>query len=233
MDIAEKLLKAAENTGKVFDAGKKREYDTFWDSYQNKGKKKTYMLAFAGDGWTNVNFRPKYDINVTYGYMTFRNSAVTADIIELCKELGITIDFAGCTDFTQTFFNSKFKRIGEIDTTTASALAGTFASAAVSKIDKLILKNDGSQTFTSAFSNCENLADIKIAGKIGNSINFAASPLNAKSMASVVEALSDTVSGKTVTFKESAVNEADWSESGYSDWNALIAIKTNWTFALS
>ncbi|MBR5272428.1 MAG: hypothetical protein IKU25_03420 [Clostridia bacterium] len=233
MNIAEKLLKIAENTEKVFDAGKKREYDTFWDSYQNKGKKKTYMLAFAGEGWTNTTFKPKYDINVTYGYMTFRNSQITADLVELCEELGITLDFTGCTDFTQTFFNSKFRRIGEIDASSASALVSTFASAGIVTIDKLKLKNDGTQTFSSSFLSCENLANIQIEGKIGNSINFAASPLSAKSIASVVGALSPTVSGKSVTFNQAAVNAADWSETEYSSWDALVAQRPNWTFTLS
>ena len=51
MSIAEKLELIAENEQKVFDAGKKSEYDEFWDNYQKKsdGSARTsYIQGFAG-----------------------------------------------------------------------------------------------------------------------------------------------------------------------------------------
>ena len=39
MSIAEKLQQIAENEQNVYDAGKKAQYDEFWDNYQNKGNR--------------------------------------------------------------------------------------------------------------------------------------------------------------------------------------------------
>ena len=51
----------AESIPKVYDAGKKSQYDEFWDSYQENGTCTNYNYAFYGRGWTNKTFNPKYD----------------------------------------------------------------------------------------------------------------------------------------------------------------------------
>ena len=260
MSIAEKLTTVAENVPKVYESGygagynigngegyqqgeqvgysigygegKRAEYDAFWDSFQNKGKRSGYLLGFSGDGWNANTFKPKYNIPVTYGYMTFRNSQIAVDLVDLCENLGISITFDGCTDFTQTFFNTKFTRIGEVNTTSASTLSSTFASCPAETIDKLILKENGSQTFSGTFGSCSKLKNIGIEGVFGNSVSFNASPLTAKSLVNVVEHLSDTASGKTLTVLKTAVNNADWSTTEYASWDALIATKPNWSFSL-
>ena len=62
MSIAEKLAKIAENEQAVFEAGVKSEYDRFWDVYQENGNMTYYAYAFAGVGWTQSVFKPKYNI---------------------------------------------------------------------------------------------------------------------------------------------------------------------------
>ena len=49
---------------KVFDAGKKAEYDAFWDVFQNYGDEEgmSYYSAFGYDGFTDENYNPKYPI---------------------------------------------------------------------------------------------------------------------------------------------------------------------------
>ncbi len=65
MSIANKLVTIAENEQKVYEAGKQAEYDRFWDIYQENGNKKSWEFAFAGGGWDDAVYNPKYPINVT------------------------------------------------------------------------------------------------------------------------------------------------------------------------
>ena len=90
MSISEKLTAIAQNTPRVYEAGKKvsyedgfgagytqgkshgytkgeaagkqAEYDRFWDSFQENGTRKSYHCAFAGSCWTPQTFKPKYPI---------------------------------------------------------------------------------------------------------------------------------------------------------------------------
>lgn len=61
MSIAEKLTTVAENVPKVYEAGKKAEYDDFWDAYQRNGTRTNYHTAFR-TGWTDAIYNPKYPI---------------------------------------------------------------------------------------------------------------------------------------------------------------------------
>ena len=78
MSIAEKLTAIAENEQRVYDAGymhgnndgyllgeeagKKSEYDAFWDAFQLDGERTNYSYAFSGSGWHSETFKPKYKI---------------------------------------------------------------------------------------------------------------------------------------------------------------------------
>jgi hypothetical protein len=90
MTTAEKLVKIAENEQKVYEAGQKAEYDRFWDAYQEYGTKNRYNYAFAGWGWTDDVFKPKYNIapNITALAM-FQNSRIV-DLKGVCERCGIT-----------------------------------------------------------------------------------------------------------------------------------------------
>ena len=68
MSIAEKLQIVAENEQKVYEAGKKTQYDEFWDAFQDYGNKTNYANAFGGY-WNEKTLRPKYDIVPTNMYM--------------------------------------------------------------------------------------------------------------------------------------------------------------------
>ena len=55
------LSKVIINTGVFGD----EHYDTFWDTYQQNGKRTNYQYAFSGKGWNDTTFKPKYDISVS------------------------------------------------------------------------------------------------------------------------------------------------------------------------
>ena len=74
MSIAEKLVTVAENQQKVFDAGKKAEYDRFWDAFQDYGNRTVYTNAFCYDGWNDEIYNPKYTIRPTSCNTMFANN---------------------------------------------------------------------------------------------------------------------------------------------------------------
>ena len=84
---------------------------------------------------------------------------------------------------------------------------------------------------TTTFDGCTNLKDISFDGIVGQKLNMKSCPLSKASIASVVNALSGTASGMTVTFKESAVTDAFGSTTA-QEWLDLTATKSNWTISL-
>ena len=78
-------------------------------------------------------------------------------------------------------------------------------------------------TYSQTFYNCKALQNITIEGTIGNSFNIKWSPLTKASIESVVNALSDTATGKTVTFKKSAVEAAfPWFCAYSTTWDTEV-----------
>ena len=187
MSIADKLTQIAENEQAVFEAGKKSEYDTFWDVYQENGNKISYRLAFFGSGWNDTTFHPKYPMKMYKGqqqmqaFYYFRGTHIDVDI--------------------------DFRAVGN---------AQVFQSASLLKtISKLIVTDE--VTYTNWFAGCPALEDITIEGTIGNDISFPDSALLTKaSIESIIGALSGTVTGKTLTVnaaaKQVAFTDSEWAE---------------------
>ena len=177
-------------------AGKKAEYDAFWDDFQQNGERKYYMYAFAYR-W-GKSYNPKYPLEkmAQCTYM-FYYSQVTDTLVD--------IDVSGLN------ISSMFESATQLHT-----------------IRKIIMSESITMGLTSAFKNASSLKNITIEGIIGNSINFQWCPLTKESITSVVNALSSTTTGQTVTFKKTA-KEAAFTD---DEWSALIANKTNWTFSL-
>lgn len=94
-------------------------------------------------------------------------------------------------------------------------------------------------TFNRSFYQCYNLTDITIGGVIGQTVTFGDCPLNKASIENVVNVLSDTASGKTLTLRLTAVKKAFETSEGANDgntseeWLALAASKSNWTITLA
>jgi hypothetical protein len=80
------------------------------------------------------------------------------------------------------------------------------------------------------FSRCTSLRDLTFTGTINVSgINLYWCKLLTKdSIVSLVNALSSTATGQSVTVSQTAVNNAFTTD----EWNALKATKSNWTIEL-
>ena len=92
MTVAEKLTRAKADYDEVYEAGKKAEYDRFWDAYQENGQPKQYFYAFAGIGWTDETFKPKHDIifNQASNLNAFQYCAVT-DLVKSLNDCGVVL----------------------------------------------------------------------------------------------------------------------------------------------
>lgn len=240
MSISEKLTTIAENEQRVYEAGKKSQYDEFWDSYQQNGARQNYASVFAGKGWTKEIFKPKYDIKPTNARLMFNYGGTDCkiDMVELSKELGIVFDFSKTIEFYQCFSGNFFERLGVIDTTSSTGLNSMFVEFWGHTVDKLIIRADGSTIVGSAFNLANNLQNIAIEGVIGKDWNMQWCPLSKSSITSVINALSQTTSKLTVTFNKRAINNAFGididDETTYpegSEFYNLRNSKSNWTFS--
>lgn len=200
MTIAEKLATIAMNLNIVHDVGRQSEYDRFWDSFQDNGNRNDYYRAFGGIGWNDNTYNPKYAI-VPKSSWDCSGMFMKSRITDIYKNDTIDIDFSKCTMFTQPFSNSSVTYIKTLDTRSASTCTQILQSAMeLVTVEKLILKDDGSQGFNMAFNWCNNLENIAVEGKIGQDINLQWSPkLTRESITSILEALA-AVEGKTLTF---------------------------------
>jgi hypothetical protein len=241
-----KTAEYASKVDDVFDAGKKAEYDAFWDAFQfNKGNAHNYQYTFCNYCWNDDTFKPKYDIVLGVGYTgtnMFWGCEVT-NIAEALEKQGVKLDTTLCGYWASMFQNTATKRIPELNCTHAAdynqtyGLFNTFINSKVETIDKMIVTE--SLKYIGTFNACADLKNIVFEGVIGQSINFQWSTLlSHDSIVSVITALSTTATGMTATFSKTAVNNAFETSEGAADgststeWTTLIGTKTNWTISL-
>ena len=236
----------------MFEQGKKAEYDAFWDIYQyainGVSQRTTCAYMFAFGGWNDDTFKPKYSMPYMNNAGNMFNTCAVTDLSTALERQGVVFDFSKCAQFASTFSYTKLTRVPTISTlgtTPASPFNSMFyGSTQLHTIDKLILKSDGSQTFNNTFYNCTALENIVIEGVIGkNGFDLQYSPkLSKASIESVINALSSTTSGLSITLSAQAVRvafqnyNADGEGLGDGDasnaWEALKATKPNWTISL-
>ena len=236
MSIANKLLTIAENIPRVYNSGvtegyregAKYQHKSFWDNYQDYGKRNDYTNAFSGTGWTNETFKPNHDMKPFGTYMMFKNSKIEGDLVDILNKLNVTLDFSICDSFQYTFQNTKFTRVGYIKATRVR-LVDTFQnSALLETIDGLELATFSEDHTSNTFSGCTALKNLTIYGTLGNSFNVKDCPLTRVSIDSIFDHLSTTATGKTLTLNENAVKSAYTDE----EWATRIAPFSNWTITL-
>ena len=194
--------------------GKEAEYDTFWDTFQNYGSESgiSYNEVFGKGRFTDANYDPKYPIQVAVGinsgYAMFNGASNITDIKVPIYHRGTNLGY---------LFNScgRLKRIPALH----------------------ILAEVTS--FQAAFEGCNALEDITITGTIGQNIDFkACTKLTQTSITSIVNALSDSAVGKTLTLSKAAVDKAFETSEGANDgassqeWDSLEGLKMNWEITL-
>lgn len=222
--------------------GIQTEYDRFWDIFQQNGNRTNYAGAFAGHGWTAETLKPKYDVVLTsIGSQLFYYSGFAGDLAKHFEDLGIRFDTSKMTA-AHSFANSAqtITRFPEINITLCGAANSSMFSycGSLVTIDKLVVA--ANNAWASAFVNCFALENLTIEGTIGVSgLNVQwSTKLSKASINSVVNALSSTTSGLSVTFSAAAVNSAFETSTGAADgsnsdeWAELAATKSNWNINL-
>ena len=234
MSIADKLQTIAENEQRVFDAGKKAEYDAFWDSFQQNGNRTNYRYGFSGSGWVTETLKPKHVCTPTDAIgMFFLCGYQSGEGMVDFREIADKFDFSKVTDATQVFYSAGIDYI-TADFSSATSLSDTFNCGFISRTTTITLKvtpvtTNFNNTFhyAHALRNLTFTDDSEIAC---GGLNLKDSPnLTKESIISVINALSDNTTDLTVTFSQTAVNNAFTAE----EWNALKATKQNWSIDLA
>ena len=248
MSISDKIARAKADYDEVLLAGTQKGetefYNEFWDDFQNFGEKRDYAYAFANSGWSDVTFKPKYDIILEgEANSLFRYTRIT-DFVQRIQEQGIILDTSKATSLEQLFQYSETKTVGVIDATgTTSGSTGSLRNSFgrcdnLETIEKLIVKED--LIFTASFAYCPKLKNLTIEGTIGQNgfdVQYSKS-LSKASWQSIVSHLSDTKTGLSITGSLDSVNKAFETSDGANDgsssaeWLNLIATKQNWTINL-
>ena len=235
MSLAEKTKTIAENVPKVFEngkrVGKQVEYDRFWDSFQDYGNRTHYGYGFAGDGWNNDTFKPKYNICPSTASAIFYSVEIEGDFVELLSALGITLDLSQATNLSSAFSSSTFiTRLGVMNTSNATTIATMFSACyGLVTIDKLILKSDGSQTITNVLSQCNALENLTIEGVIGKNgfdIHWS-TKLSHNSLMSIIYALQDKTGDTSGTSWVCTLGTENLAK--LSDAEKAIATEKGWS----
>lgn len=221
--------------------GKKAEYDAFWDMFQVNGTRTNYSYAFSGIGFDVELIKPKYPIVPTRAtYMFAQNTRGypgRRDYSEICKIL----DLSQITDATSIFQNICGKNL-TVDLSNCERATNAFNCNSGGNIDNLTLKVTEKLTSASQFFYYNSdLTTLTFTDDsvIAFAIYLARSPLLTKaSIESVINALSTTTSGLTVTLSKVAVNNAFGinvdDASTYpegSEYYNLRNSKSNWTIS--
>ena len=241
MTIAEKLLAVDANTKRVealnaeleqslysTDTGGKSYYDEFWDTVTSNGTRKSYKFAFAD--WNCEYIRPNRKIMPTSA--GFQNMFAGNKSLKKIEKVFFDLSNhpANTENASYMFFNcTSLLIIEDIGMPSMSYLEGTFQSC-ISMHTLEVLRCSESTKYANPFLNCWALENLKIEGVIAQN-GFSTqnrSKLSKASIESIINALSTTTSGLSVTLSATAVNNAFTTD----EWNALANTKTNWTISL-
>ena len=217
----------------TYKEGENAEYNRFWNNYQDNGKRTDYQHAFAGVGWNDKTYNPKYDMTVASAYCMFQHNSIT----DLSKK---KLDFSKCANFRFAFEGSAAVALGVIDITNATSFIQMFSNAKkLQSIEKIITGGNTTAHYDSMFQYTYALENIVFEGDIPQPLNMGWSTnLSRDSLISAVNALSQNVKNKTATFSKVAVNKAFETSEGANngsaskEWLELISNKGNWVIAL-
>lgn len=237
-----KLVKIAENEPKIYQAGveegieqgRKAENDEFWDAFTYNGARTKYNRAF--NNWGSEYIRPNRKIiptNVSTGIQTFANNP------NLKKIEAAYFDFSqkpfGTNDdgsWYNTFDNCpNLEEIEDIGLVPTFRYYGTFTRCPkLHTIAKMRVNEDTG--YINPFSS--GIVNLTIEGIIGQNgfDTRSCKNLSKASITSIINALSTTTSGLTVTLSKTAVDNAFEGGSGGGEFHDLIDSKENWTISL-
>lgn len=161
----------AEKINEVYEAGKQAEWSDFWDGFQANGERTDYSGS-PFRKWTNAMFKPKYDMRPVGSAATMFGNTKFTDIAELLEKAGVVLDTSQATSLAEfTSYYTSVTRLPEISTIGCNSLSAfMYNSPYIHTIDKLILRDDGSQIFNANTFKPASFRNIVIEGVIGNDL---------------------------------------------------------------
>lgn len=214
-----------------YDEGRRGEYNIFWDAYQQNGTTTDYANMFSGRGWTNDTFKPKYDITVQNAYMLFRYCGIV-DLGEALRQSGKRL-ILDANQLSYTFNNTLMEVIDGIEfTKPIERFDATFSHSGKLREIKVPLPITETSNL-SGFDGCSYLEEVWFNGVIGTStLNLkACTKLSLYCIRDLIQNLSSSTSGLSVTLSRTAVNTA-FGSTDSEEWLALINARSNWTINL-
>ena len=241
-------LKSVDTTP-VFEAGKKSEYDAFWDAMQENGERTRYNSFGAGVAIPSEIWKtPKYPFVLERAERFLDSFNTTLDMPPYNRPLDIShwkIDASLLTTAQRFCMNASISNL-TVDLSNATSLREAFYSSDRGCCNNIAIKvSEKCETFYLAFwyntrsAFCYDVVRF-IEGSViaAGDLNLSHCTQSKESLASVINALSDTTTGLTVTLRLAAVNSAFETSAGAADgstsdeWLALAATKSNWTINL-
>jgi hypothetical protein len=216
-----------------FEAGKKSQYDEFWD---NGVSEYGWVYKFSGSMWNDKTFYPNQDLKPTGNAHTMFALCRITDLAGRLNECGKKLDMSGVKGTSNSLFSwcALIEHIPYLDlSNSTSGLYNTFEECQkLHTIDGIKLKADGSHPISRAFINCVALENLTIDGTIGqNGFNVQWSiKLSKASWISIMTAAS-TTANITITGSLVSVNKAFETSPGANDgstspeWLALKAAR--------
>lgn len=217
-----------------YEAGKQAERNAFWDAVLTDASMATSQELFAGRGWNDTTFYPTKDIipRGNASRLFFLNQVT--NLKQRLINCGVVLNLASCTNISNLFTYAATAELPEISTVGANTISQTLANCPnLITIDKLVLRNDGSQTFSFPFYETKNIENITIEGVIGqNGFDLSScTKLSKASITSVMNALDTNTydDSRSVTISKAAIDKAFEETEGAnngsdsSEWIILYA----------
>lgn len=225
-----KARELANKVSEVYQAGKQAEYDEFWEEALKSGTN-SWVGKFAGTCWTDKTFKPNKDL-LPYGNSTnlFNNCLIT-NLTQILKDNNVMLNTSAITVFSSAFAYSKITAIPYLDLSVVTTINNCF-NYSTQLVNIEGLKLNESCRVSSAFDSCTSLEKVIFEGTIGQNgfdIHWS-TKLSAASLESIINALSTTTTGLTITLPSTAEANYD-AVKGAGAWTALTATRSNWTIA--
>ncbi len=224
---------------KGFTDGKKEEYDLFWDNYQENGARTLYTRGFAGSGWNDLNFKPKYNIVPTEATSMFTISAIT-DLDTLLKNSGAALNLSKANKTDYMFYLSMVTAVPSLNISNASSVSYMFNKAKKLHTIKCLKVARTQELGDEFFEGCTSLKYLRFDGLVGCNLNLKDCPLDYDSIYHIVFQLDTEIEGeRTVTFSKTVVDSLFETEPGANDgsdstdWLYLAQCRPMWTFKVA
>ena len=149
-------------------------YDTFWDDFQDNGTRTDYQAGFAGQGWSDELFKPKYIIKPKICSYMFYKSGIK-NLKKCLEDAGVYIDFnnSNVITFYWMFSNSSITHCPFIGNKYVTNLTNLFQQCKdLVSVDYIQVKPNVDITCSNAFTNCSKLEYVEF------SVNFKPKSLN-------------------------------------------------------